>query len=207
VIDQLESKFREAGLVYAFDKLELKDADFLPEPAALCDGVLYRVRSGPTQDQVLASACAAIATQVYKDLTEERENQWKLALFYPTATSSNLIRQALIAGTSFQQAVESLSSPVTRLVAIHCFNALIRSGMSFEDAKNVDLSKWGSTADLATGKRPCSLLPLLGAYAPVRLYSYFPDAVTALVMNGLNQITYSEVRSKFSEVVKAVFNG
>lgn len=206
MIDQLENKFREAGLVYRFDQLQLKEVDFLPEPAVLKDGILYKVR-GPSSDQILVSACGSIATQVYRNLSEEMEEKWRLALFSPTPTVVATVQRALSDSTSFVDAVNSLGSPITRLVAIHLFNALIKSGVAFEDAKNIDLSQWGCTADLATGRRSCSLLPLLGAYSPSRLYSYFPDAVTSLVINGMSQIAYSDVRGKFSEIVRDVFNG
>jgi hypothetical protein len=205
MIDRLENLFRDAGLDYPLHQLEVRETDYLPEPAGIQGNIVYRAK-GVSEDQFLRSAVAAIATKVYKELDEEHLHKWTYALFYLTPTTGTMVQNALATSTQgFKEAVESLGSPVARLSAIHCFNALIKAGTSYADAKTINLAQWGNTSDFITGKRACSLLPLLGAYAPQRLYAYFPDAVVSLIFDRLKEVTHTEVRSKFSEVIRSVF--
>lgn len=206
MIDRLKSRFGEAGLTYSFKGLTEETCGFLPEPACLSEGKLSLL-DGVDPDTQFQAAVGAVALDVFRKMDEKQRQRWELALFQVNPASFRLIQEALKSSSGFKEAVESLESPVTRLVAIHLFNALIKGGVSYTTAQSADLSQWGSTAELVSGKRLCSLLPLLGAYAPARLYGYFPDAVTSLVVDGLKPITYSEVRSTFADVVKVCFNG
>lgn len=205
MIDTIKAKLSEAGLKFNLDRVKTQEVDFLPDAASF-DGRTIYMRRRAGDDAKLHDAIAAIAMSVFLEMDDERLDQWRLALFSPVTDPVAPIEAAMAEAGSFEDAVGHLDSPVTRLLAVHLFNALLKSGMSFEDAKGVDLASWGGTASLCSGQVRASLLPLLGAYAPARLYNFFPDAVAALVTDGLKAVAHTEVRAAFAGVIREAFN-
>jgi hypothetical protein len=131
----------------------------------------------------------------------EDKRTWELKLVLPKEEDVTAAQNALEANTSFQAAVESLSKPVTRLVAVHLFNALIFNRVSVADAKGIKLTEWGSTSTFATRKTPFSLVPLSYAYGPRTLNESYAAALAGLVSDGLSRITHTQVRERFKELV------
>jgi hypothetical protein len=201
----LRNKLKEAGLEFPVPASYTTD-EALPDGAHYADGKLLVSNQEP--EAKLRASIFAIALDVYRRFTPDQQTCWTNALFSPCSEAISEIQSALDSDdvASFGDVVEKLDTPVDRMVAIHLFNALIKSGTSFEDARGIDLLTWGGTSPLATGDVQCSLLPLLGAYAPSALYYFFPNAVVALVMDKLADISHEQVQAHFADIVKRVFN-
>lgn len=206
MIDKLKSRFGEVGLTFPFNKVDVEEVDYLPEPATFHEGKLFLLKSA-NQEQQFRSAVEAIALEVYTGMDDLVATIWSNALYKTNAATVMLIREAVTENSGYEAAVQSLQSPIVRLIAVHLFNALIKSGVSYENAKGVDFATWGGTSALASGGSIFSLLPLLGAYAPARVYTYFPESIASLVCDKLGCITHSEVRAAYTDVLKSAFNG
>ena len=206
MIDKLKSRFGEVGLTFPFNKVDVEEVDYLPEPATFNEGKLFLLKSA-NDDQKFRSAVEAIALDVYTKMDDVAATIWSHALYKTNPATVMLVREAVTSSSGYEAAIQSLQSPIVRLIAIHLLNALIKSGVSYENAKGTDFTTWGGTASLASGESVFSLLPLLGAYAPTRVYTYFPDSIASLVCDKLGSITHSEVRAAYTDVLKSAFNG
>ena len=105
--------------------------------------------------------------------------------------------------SSFRSLVESFAGAVERLTALHIANALIYHRISFGDAKNVDVTAWPQTEDLAKGTMPFSLTPLLGAYCDPDVWRNWPVAFRHRVLGTLT-CARNDVLTEFKKVIDAV---
>jgi hypothetical protein len=206
VIDKLKSRFGEVGLTFPFNRVDVEEVEYLPEPAAFHEGKLFLLKSADKEQQ-FRSAVEAVALEVYTGMDDLAVTIWSNAFYKTNPAAVTLIREAVTGSVGYEEAVASLQSPIVRLIAIHLFNALIKSGTSYESAKGLDFSTWGGTTSLASGGTVFSLLPLLGAYAPARIYTYFPESIASLVCDRLSCVTHGEVRAAYADVLKSAFNG
>ena len=130
--------------------------------------------------------------------------RWERKLVFPKREQLEQVQHLLKQGNgkSFSELVRSISEPVTRLVAIHTFNALIANGVSFANARTVDLRDWGATTGFFAMEAPFSLLPLLGAYCPRDLYESYASAFESLALDDLAPVRHSQVRDFFASLIK-----
>jgi|KBSSwiStaDraftv2_1062776.scaffolds.fasta_scaffold00022_120 hypothetical protein len=206
MLDVVESRFNAIGLKPDLNDLKVVRSGNTPDIARVADGELILADKTFPKEEMLVHITRAIGFAQAERFTEETTNRWCLALVPASLTRIKAVQQSLSSSSSFTDALDKMDMPVTRLIAVHLFNALISGGMSFANAKTVDFEKWGSTSDLVFGKKMFSLLPLLGAYAPQLIATSFPLALTDLVCNNLACVTHSDVRAEFSNLIVEIFN-
>lgn len=135
------------------------------------------------------------------------KQRWELKLVLPKEFDITTVQEALDSETvSFEAAVNRIRGPVTRLVAIHLFNALIKNRVSFADAKGLKLKEWGSTSTFATLKTPFSLVPLSYAYGPRTINESFAVALASLAIDDLSRIAHSQVKERFKDLLVHIVN-
>jgi hypothetical protein len=206
MLDFVESRFNAIGLKAELDDVRVIRSPDAPDFACMQDGVLVLADKTFPKDEMLVHIVRAIGFNQQERFTPETAGKWSQALIPASLTRVKTIQQHLRSAVSFEAALGEMDMPVTRLLAIHLFNALISAGTSFANAQSVDFEKWGSTQDLVFGKSMFSLLPLLGAYAPRLTATCFPIALTELVCNNLSCVTHSDVRAEFSNLIVECFN-
>lgn len=126
---------------------------------------------------------------------EESDVQWRQKLVLPTTEQINAFQQRLNQGfNSYQEVVDSLKSPLDRLVALHMANAMMYNGQAFAGASNVNVREWGPTKEFATLTRYFSLVPLTSAYCPREIHKDFGSAFASCVVYDLKTVLHSDVR-------------
>lgn len=139
---------------------------------------------------------------LYDAFDGDQLNTWKLKLVFPEGSDCEAAQQALSGETiSYEAAVNKLAGPVTRLVAIHLYNALKANRVSLANAKDLDLSTWGATEAFYKGQTPFSLVPLTYAYGPRWLSDSFAAALEALAVDQLAKVTHSQVKDRFRKLI------
>src|SRR5690606_28164902 len=176
--DYVESRFSSVGLRPDLGGLTIVRSGQTPEYARVDGDTLVLADSSLSREEALFHVTRAIGFAKSEQFTEEQVRRWQFALVTASGTRVKAVQNRLSAAVhSMEEVFEGLDLPVTRLIAIHLLNGLISAGVSFENAKNVNLFSWGVTAPLATGNQPFSLTPLLGAYAPSNVRLVFADAL------------------------------
>ena len=163
-------------------------------------------REGMSKDPVenLAYGYGLDLCDKFDPATKQR---WEFKLVVPKDEDITAAQEALTAETvGYEAAVNRIGGPVSRLVAIHLFNALIQNRVSFADAKGLKLKEWGSTSAFATLKSPFSLVPLSYAYGPRTLNESFAVALASLAVDDLSRITHSQVKERFKDLVVHIVN-
>ena len=136
---------------------------------------------------------------------EEMDLHWRQKLILPTTEQVTAFQQRLNQGfKSYAEAVESLKSPVERLVATHLANAMMANGQAFAGTSNLDLRQFGPTAEFATLKRYYSLAPLTSAYCPRDVHKDFGCAFASCVVYDLRTVQHTAVKEGLREIVKRV---
>lgn len=137
----------------------------------------------------------------------EMEVAWRLKLVLPTVAQIDAFQARLNGGyTSYAAVVESLQTPIDRLVASHLANAMMANGQAFAGAANVDIRKWGPTQEFANLRRFYSLVPLTSAYCPRTLDKEFGSAFAACVVYDLKTVTHSSVKEALQQLLERIIN-
>lgn len=135
----------------------------------------------------------------------EMEVEWRQKLILPTTEQINAFQQRLNQGfDSYQAVVDSLKSPVDRLVALHMANAMMYNGQAFAGATNVDVRQWGPTKEFATLTRYYSIAPLTSAYCPREIHKDFGTAFASCVVYDLKTVLHSDVRQALRGLIDRI---
>lgn len=136
---------------------------------------------------------------------EEMEVEWRQKLVLPTTEQINAFQQRLNQGfDSYQAVVDSIKSPVDRLVALHLANAMMYNGQAFAGASNVNIREWGPTKELATMTRYFSLTPLTSAYCPREIHKDFGTAFASCVVYNLKTVLHSDVKNALRGLIDRI---
>lgn len=202
-INAVRSKFTAAGLV--LKDFKIITVQHLPEVCRVeGDTLLVGSSSSLSSSEGLRHVAAAVGEDAWEQLSDDNKDRWEMALVTAQTPRVMEVQAAIRSSISYQEAVEKIPSPVTRLVAINVANSLIGNGVSIQNAAGVDLESWGCTRDYARGSVPYSLLPLLGAYAPRLLVRSFPDAFSAMIVDDLKDVTHTDVRREFKDLITSL---
>jgi hypothetical protein len=126
---------------------------------------------------------------------DEADVLWRQKLVLPTTEQINAFQQRLHQGfKTYQEVVDSMKSPVDRLVALHLSNAMMFNGQAFAGASNVNVREWGPTQEFANLTRYFSLVPLTSAYCPRDIHKDFGSAFASCVVYDLKTVLHSDVR-------------
>jgi len=126
---------------------------------------------------------------------DEMDVEWRQKLVLPTNEQINAFQQRLNQGfNSYQEVVDSLKSPLDRLVALHMSNAMMYNGQAFAGASNVNVREWGPTKEFATLTRYYSIAPLTSAYCPRDIHKDFGTAFASCVVYDLKTVLHSDVK-------------
>jgi len=135
----------------------------------------------------------------------EMEVEWRQKLILPTTEQINAFQQRLNQGfDSYQAVVDSLKSPVDRLVALHMANAMMYNGQAFAGATNVDVRQWGPTKEFATLTRYYSIAPLTSAYCPREIHKDFGTAFASCVVYDLKTVLHSDVKQALRGLIDRI---
>lgn len=135
----------------------------------------------------------------------EMEVEWRQKLILPTTEQINAFQQRLNQGfDSYQAVVDSLKSPVDRLVALHMANAMMYNGQAFAGATNVDVRQWGPTKEFATLTRYYSITPLTSAYCPREIHKDFGTAFASCVVYDLKTVLHSDVKQALRGLIDRI---
>lgn len=136
---------------------------------------------------------------------KEMDVEWRQKLVLPTTEQINAFQQRLNQGfDSYQAVVDSLKSPVDRLVAMHLANAMLYNGQAFAGAVNVDVREWGPTKEFATMTRYYSIVPLTSAYCPREVHKDFGSAFASCVVYDLKTVLHSDVKSALRGLIDRI---
>lgn len=126
---------------------------------------------------------------------DEMDVEWRQKLVLPTNEQINAFQQRLNQGfNNYQEVVDSLKSPLDRLVALHMANAMMYNGQAFAGASNVNVREWGPTKEFATLTRYYSIAPLTSAYCPRDVHKDFGTAFASCVVYDLKTVLHSDVK-------------
>jgi len=158
----------------------------------------FAARPAPSGAHALLTEVGGMVAS--KWVSQNLATRWKHKLVLPTNEQIGAIQDRITAGNQYAQVVESFAGPVDRLVAIHVVNALIANKVRVAECRNIDVRKWGSTADFCGLKRYYSLTPLISAYCSRGLYENYGSAFANVAL-GLELATHSAVSSAFKKLV------
>lgn len=183
-------------------EVRCKSKDWDTETARLCieGGVkpviyVYPVVDTFTPEHQAFSVLREFGDYLLTKAPKEMEVEWRQKLVLPTTEQINAFQQRLNQGfNSYQEVVDSLKSPVDRLVALHLSNAMMYNGQAFAGASNVNVREWGPTKEFATLTRYYSLAPLTSAYCPRDVHKDFGTAFASCVVYDLKTVLHSDVR-------------
>ena len=137
----------------------------------------------------------------------EMELAWRQKLTLPTVSQIDAFQTRLNGGyKSYAEVVESLQTPIDRLVASHLANSMMANGQAFAGACNVDIRKWGPTQEFANLRRFYSLVPLTSAYCPRTLDREFGSAFASCVVYDLKTVLHSSVKEALKQILERVIN-
>jgi hypothetical protein len=106
---------------------------------------------------------------------------------------------------TYREMVESFTTCLDRHVALNICNALLKAGVSRDQARNLNIAQYGCTADYSNLRRCHSILPYVTAYAPRDLGASPGLALAELLMNDLRLVSESSVAAGLKKVVLAVY--
>jgi hypothetical protein len=137
----------------------------------------------------------------------EMETHWRQKLAYPTCDQVDAFQTRLNQGfKNYAEVVNSLKTPVDRLVAANLANAMMVNGQAFAGACNVDVRKWGPTQEFANLRRFMSLIPLTSAYCPRHVHNEFGCAFASCVVFDLKTVLHTSVKAALQQVIERVIN-
>lgn len=153
--------------------------------------------------QAVKSVVVAVGQAIYDRLTDADKLAWTKKLVFATDEDISAFQTKLQSQSypTFKDLVDSLPQAVSRLVAIHLSNGILSSGQSITSASNLKVIHWGPTAELATQKKPYSLVPLISSYAPSDIFHDFAAAFSALALNSLDRVTESSCKKAFTGLI------
>lgn len=153
----------------------------------------------------LADLVQAFGDLIFEKARPDVKEIWlrKLTLAKPEIAKAFNDKLARGNFSSYQSLVESFSGSIERLVAVHVANALIGTGVSIKDANNLDVTTWPVTAEFASGRKPYSLIPLLGAYCDGEQLSSYGVAFRHLV-SGTLKCSRSDVGQELKALIELV---
>jgi len=134
-------------------------------------------------------------------MTPRSRLTWQHKLVTPRARTIEQIEHHINSGVPLRVVYQKFSDAVSRLVAIHITNALVKSGGY---AHGVPLAEHPSTADFVSGKRPFSLTPLLSVYSGAMMDDFKAAAGTWLF--GGVQVTESSTKQALEDLLASMFN-
>ncbi|MGV0949097.1 MAG: hypothetical protein ACOYB3_00185 [Azonexus sp.] len=135
----------------------------------------------------------------------EMDVEWRQKLILPTTEQIDAFQQRLNQGfTSYQEVVDSLKSPLDRLVALHMANAMMYNGQAFAGASNVNVREWGPTKEFATMTRYFSIAPLTSAYCPRDIHKDFGCAFASCVVFDLKTVLHSDVKQALRGLIDRI---
>ncbi len=138
---------------------------------------------------------------------EEMETHWKQKLVLPTQDQIDAFASRLNKGfKSYAEVVNSLKSPVDRLVATHLSNALMANGQAFAGACNVDVREWGPTQEFANCRRYFSIVPLTSAYCPREIDREFGSAFASMCVYDFKTVLHTQVKDALVQIVERIIN-
>lgn len=136
---------------------------------------------------------------------DEMEVEWRQKLILPTTEQIDAFQQRLNQGfDSYQAVVDSLKSPVDRLVALHMANAMMYNGQAFAGASNVNVREWGPTKEFASQTRYFSIVPLTSAYCPREIHKDFGTAFASCVVYDLKTVLHSDVKNAIVSLISRI---
>jgi hypothetical protein len=170
-----------------------------PEPQVL---LFQNKQDSPEAARDLLVACGEAIWLLQEDWHHE---VWNRKLVLDNSGVGEQFNKKLQSGqfSTYKSLVESFSGAVERLVALHLSNALIYNRVPCKDAQQVNVLEWPCTCDLATGKEPYSILPLLGAYCERNCWESFPESFACYAMNSV-KCGRADVAKKLAEVIVTV---
>lgn len=137
----------------------------------------------------------------------EMETHWNQKLTYPTCDQVDAFQTRLNQGfKTYQEVVESLKTPVDKLVALNLANAMLVNGQAFAGACNVDVRKWGPTQEFANIRRFMSLIPLTSAYCPRHIHEKFGCAFASCVVFDLKTVLHTSVKQALQQIIERIIN-
>jgi hypothetical protein len=137
----------------------------------------------------------------------EMETHWRQKLAYPTTDQIDAFQKRLNQGFhTYAEVVESLKTPVDRLVATHMANAMMANGQAFAGACNVDVRKWGPTQEFTNLRRLMSLVPLTSAYCPRHIHNEFGSAFASCVVFDLKTVLHTSVKDALQQLLERIIN-
>jgi hypothetical protein len=137
----------------------------------------------------------------------EMDTHWRQKLAYPTCDQIDAFQTRLNQGfKTYQEVVDSLKTPVDRLVATHLANAMLINGQAFAGASNVDVRKWGPTQEFANLRRFMSLVPLTTAYCPRHVHEEFGCAFASCVVFDLKTVLHTSVKDALQQLIERIIN-
>lgn len=138
---------------------------------------------------------------------EEMETHWKQKLCLPTQDQINAFASRLNKGfSSYAAVVESLKTPMDRLVATHLANAMMVNGQAFAGASNVDVRKWGPTQEFANCRRFFSVVPLTSAYCPREVDRDFGSAFASMCVYDFKTVLHTQVKEALTQIIERILN-
>lgn len=166
--------------------------------AIICSTVLG---TGP---HLVGSLLAALGAKIAHQFSPSSKARWASQLVFarPSQIDAFAGRLAQQKCETYKDLVDSFSSAVDRLVALHIANALIANRVPIAEGVNLDIRKWGATEKFAAQLTPYSLIPLVSAYCPQ--FSEFSRTFSAFVVSGLKDVSESSVRAELKDLVRSL---
>jgi len=136
---------------------------------------------------------------------DEMEVEWRQKLILPTNEQIDAFQQRLNQGfSSYQEVVNSLKSPLDRMVGLHMANAMMYNGQAFAGATTVKVREWGPTREFATLTRYYSITPLTSAYCPRDIHKDFGTAFASCVVYDLKTVLHSDVKKALRGLIDRI---
>lgn len=134
-------------------------------------------------------------------MTPRSRLTWQYKLVTPRARTVEQIEHHINSGVPLRVVYQKFTDAVSRLVAIHITNALVKSGGY---SHGVPLREHPGTADFVEGTRPFSLVPLLSVYGGYGMDD-FKLAAGCWLFGGV-QVTESSTKQALEGLLASMFN-
>jgi len=145
-----------------------------------------------------------IGDYCFETLSRDKKNAWKSMLTPADPAHINNFMAALLSAATYRESIEAPSNPVERLTYIHLINALVKNGFSITSAKGRDVRTLECTKSYAKGERCHSLVPLVSAYTPSKIWKSFGASFAQAVENGMEACCHTAVRQKYCDIIKSI---
>lgn len=137
----------------------------------------------------------------WERLTPRSRLTWEQKLVSPKARVVEQIENFINEGVPLGVIYTKFSDAVSRLVAIHVANALIKSGGY---AHGVPLNDHPATSAFVKGDRPFSLIPLLSVYGGAHCNEF--KFAACMWLFGNSQVTESSTQAAFEGLLASMFD-